>query len=114
MLRHQQACGVHAHACYMRVNIDGPRHHDLAGHIVTRIGPQATGWCLDNAIVANPDVADTIPAISRVDHPPSHEAEQHDQPPTGGSADAISKRTFATGMAWLGFVAATNANVFMA
>ena len=56
--------GIHVGAGDMRVNVDGAGHDDHARRIVGRVGACACRRSLDDASVANPEVADLVAAAA--------------------------------------------------
>src|SRR6516225_7909795 len=109
ILRHQQARRIHIGAGDVRVNIDTARHHDFARNVIGCVGPDTVQRRVDDATVADPNVAYSVAAIRWIDDPSSGQAHQHDQVPARNVV-AIWTRTCATETAWLGFAAALKAS----
>src|SRR5262249_18589231 len=94
--RQQQTGVVHVVAGDVGVNVDGARHHDLAGRVVAVIGTGAVGRRSDDAAVTNPDVTNAISAIGRVNDATTFDPCQHGHAPADGRATAICAMASAT------------------
>src|SRR5215831_19433201 len=91
------------------MHVDRARHHDLAGRVIGRVRDGAARRRLDDAPIADPDVADSIAAMRRIDHAAAGDARPHRA--TSGSAAAIFATTSATDIASLGRVAPAETSV---
>src|SRR5262249_31368095 len=87
---------VHVATGDVGVNVDGARHHDLAGCVVAVVGAGAVGRRRDDAAVTDPRVADLVPAVGRIDDAAAFDPGQHGHAPADGSAAAICAMTSAT------------------
>jgi hypothetical protein len=110
-LRHQQPRRIHVAAGDVGMNVDRARHHDLAGGIVGVVGPGIAGRRIDDAPVAEPDIADAVPPVGGIDDAAALDPRQHGDAPANGSAAAICEMASATEIVLLGAVATTGTSV---
>ena len=110
--RQQQAGGIHVGARDMRMDVDRARHDDHAARIVNGVGARAGRGRLNNPVVVNPDIADSVAALRGIDDAAAPDACQHDAAPASSpSATTSLPITSATDGVWLGCEAAFETNV---
>ena len=82
----------------VRMDVDGARHDDLVGNVITLIN-RAAARRVHDAAIADKNVADPVAPIGWIDHMTAGKTGQHGR---AGSFVIILSRTLATDAAALG------------
>ncbi len=77
-LRQQQPRRVHVGPGDVGVDVDAAREHDAIGDVVLGVGPSRRIGRCDNARILDPEIADLIASVRRIDDAPALEPGQHD------------------------------------
>src|SRR6478609_6330958 len=93
------------------MNVDGAGHDDLVRNVVCLVRSTARRR-IDDASVADEDIADGISTVFRIDYTSTGKARQHGR--AVGSAVLMLPRTLDTDIALLGLLALTAESVAVA
>src|ERR1019366_7956521 len=95
----QQPRRILVDAANVGMNVDGPRHDDLAGDVMHFVRQPALRR-RDDAVVFDPKIAGLVPPIHRIDDMAAFQMYQHEASPP--RYFSISPTTAATEGVWLG------------